>query len=239
MRLLIVGLNYAPEPVGIGPYTTGLAEEMAGRGHDVTVIAGKPYYPQWRAYDGQPAGRTTTTENGVRITRVPHYIPANPTGAHRIAHHLSFAASAYGQAVRAARQGADMVFAIAPSLLSVPVAARAARKAGVPLWVHVQDFEVEAAFATGLVKAGSGTARAARGLENRILGMAAKVSTISPQMCARLLDKGVAADRIFQLRNWSNAAFFGSAAQDAHGAAARRNPRVHLVFLFMILRPPP
>ena len=214
MRLLIVGLNYAPEPVGIGPYTTGLAEDMAARGHEVTVIAGKPYYPQWKPYEGQPKGRTTSRENGVAITRVPHYIPVNPTGARRIAHHLSFAASAHGPAVAAAAAGADMVFTVAPSLISVPVAARAARKAGAPLWVHVQDFEVEAAFATGLVKAGSGLAGLARGIENRILGMASMVSTISPQMCARLLDKGVAANRIYQLRNWSNAAFFGSAAAD-------------------------
>lgn len=215
MKILILGLNYAPEPVGIGPYTTGLAEDMAARGHTVTVVAGKPYYPQWRPYDGQPKGRTIARENGVTITRVPHYIPRNPTGAKRIAHHLSFAASANGAAMPlAAAGGADVVFTIAPSLLSVPVAARAARKAGAPLWVHVQDFEVEAAFATGLVKESGGVAGTARGIENRILGMADMVSTISPQMCAKLLEKGVPESRIYQLRNWSNAAFFGSAAQD-------------------------
>ncbi|MEO0031005.1 MAG: hypothetical protein RIS94_763 [Pseudomonadota bacterium] len=217
MRLLILGLNYAPEPVGIGPYTTGFAEDMAARGHEVTVVAGKPYYPQWRAYEGQPQGRAEVHENGVSVTRVPHYIPENPTGARRIVHHMSFAASAYRTAMAKARDGADLVFTVAPSLLSVPVAARAARAAGAPLWLHVQDFEVEAAFATGLVKAGSGVARTARNIENRILGLAQMVSTISPQMCARLLDKGVAADRIYQLRNWSNAAFFGSASHDGGG----------------------
>ena len=29
MKLLVLGLNYAPEPVGIGPFTAGLAEGMA------------------------------------------------------------------------------------------------------------------------------------------------------------------------------------------------------------------
>ena len=42
MKLLILGLNYAPEPVGIGPFTAGLAEGMAARGHAVTVVAGQP-----------------------------------------------------------------------------------------------------------------------------------------------------------------------------------------------------
>jgi len=205
MKILLVGLNYAPEPVGIGPYSTGLAEALAQRGHDVSVLAGKPYYPQWRAYDDQPWGRATTRENGVKVTRVPHYIPANPSGARRIAHHASFAASAYFSAMAEAREKPDLVFAVAPSLLSVPVAAQAARRAGAPLWLHIQDFEVEAAFATGLLKGGSRMAHGALALEQRILSAADMISTISPQMCAKLQAKGFAADRIYELRNWSNA----------------------------------
>ena len=52
MKVLIVGLNYAPEPIGIGPYTTGLAEYLAGHGHRVEVVAGRPYYPQLRVCSG-------------------------------------------------------------------------------------------------------------------------------------------------------------------------------------------
>jgi len=223
MRVLILGLNYAPEPVGIGAYTTGLAEALVARGHEVDVLAGKPYYPQWRAYEGQPKGRTRTVENGVSITRVPHYIPAHPSGAQRIAHHLSFAVSANYASGPSLRKRPDLVFTVAPSLLSVPVAARIARKAGVPLWLHIQDFEVEAAFATGLIKGGSGAAGMARKVENRIIGMADIVSTISPQMCERLSVKGVPAERIYELRNWSNAAFDFSRA---NSSAYRREWRL-------------
>src|SRR5581483_221283 len=52
MKILILGLNYAPEPVGIGPYTAGLATYLAENGHDVAVVAGKPYYPYWRVDEG-------------------------------------------------------------------------------------------------------------------------------------------------------------------------------------------
>jgi len=205
MRLFILGLNYAPEPVGIGPYTAGLAETLAARGHEVSVVAGKPYYPQWRSYEGQPPGRTEGIEHGVRIVRVPHYVPANPTGPKRIAHHLSFARSARGAAMRTARERPDLVVAVAPSLLSVPVAARAAKAAGAPLWLHVQDFEVEAALATGLL--GGGAGRMARAIERRIFGMADVVSTISPQMRARLIAKGVPEARAVELRNWCDPRF--------------------------------
>lgn len=218
MKLLILGLNYSPEPVGIGPYTAGLAEALASRGHEITVIAGKPYYPQWRPYKGQPKGRTTSIENGVKVTRVPHYIPANPSGPRRIAHHASFAASAYGPAAAAANNKPNLVFTVAPSMMSVPVAARAARLAGSPLWVHVQDFEVEAAFATGLLKERSSAGAIARKVERRTMQMADIISTISPQMCARLEAMDVVPpEAIYQLRNWSNGAFnFAAANPDSY-----------------------
>jgi colanic acid biosynthesis glycosyl transferase WcaI len=40
MKILVVGLNYAPEKVGIAVYTTGMAEALVARGHEVRVVAG-------------------------------------------------------------------------------------------------------------------------------------------------------------------------------------------------------
>ena len=50
MKVLIVGLNYEPKPIGIGPYTTGLAEYLAERGHRVEVGA------LIRSFAGLPGG---------------------------------------------------------------------------------------------------------------------------------------------------------------------------------------
>lgn len=220
MKLLILGLNYAPEPVGIGPYTAALAETMARRGHQVAVIAGRAYYPQWQRYPGQPRGWSRREENGVSVRRCPHYIPASPSGARRIAHHLSFAASALLPAVREARRlRPDAVFTVAPSLLSVPVAWLAAKSCGAKLWTHVQDFEVEAAFATGLLQDSGALARVARSFENRLLALADRVSSISPQMCGRLAAKGLAPELIYELRNWADDSFV---ADPQRGAAYRR-----------------
>lgn len=204
MDILFVGLNYAPEPVGIAVYTTGLAEALAARGHSVTAIAGRPYYPQWQPYPGSHRGWSTRIENGVKVMRCPHYIPAVPSGSRRLIHHASFAAAALPIALRAAAKRPDVVIAVAPSLISVPVAAMAARVAGAKLWLHVQDFEVEAAFATGLLRGGSRFADSATAVERRLLGLADRVSTISPQMIARLADKGVPAERQVELRNWAD-----------------------------------
>ena len=40
MRLTIIGINYAPEEIGIARYTTDMAVWLAARGHGVEAIAG-------------------------------------------------------------------------------------------------------------------------------------------------------------------------------------------------------
>ena len=204
-RILFIGLNYSPEPIGIGPYSAGLAEALVKRGHEVQAVVGQPYYPEWKVYERYKGRWQSSVENGVAITRCPHYVPFNPTGRRRMAHHMSFASSAYPPA-RAARREfrPDMVFTVAPSMVAVPVARRMARRAGVPLWLHIQDFEVGAALATGLIELGSKTASAAARFEERLLRSADVVSTISEPMCALAQAKGVEADRIVEIRNWAN-----------------------------------
>jgi colanic acid biosynthesis glycosyl transferase WcaI len=220
-RILIIGLNYAPEPVGIGPYTAGLAEELAARGHQVEVIVGKPYYPQWRIDPAYAEGWwRKSEEHGVTVVRCPHYVPREPGGFRRVIHLASFALSAFGPALRAALRGSvrrpELVIVVAPALLTVPVAWLAARLAGAKLWLHLQDFEVEAALATGLMR--GSLVRLALWLEARLLRLADRVSTISPQMCARLQLKGLRPRRIVEIRNWSDARF----APDPAGAEALR-----------------
>jgi colanic acid biosynthesis glycosyl transferase WcaI len=214
LDVLIVSLNYAPEPVGVAPYSTGLAETLAAMGHRIEVIAGEAYYPQWQRYEGQPPTGQRRVENGVGVVRCPHYIPARVTGLKRIVHLASFSLTALIPAIRTARRlRPDAVFVAAPSLLSVPVAWLAAKLGGAKLWIHVQDFEVEAAFATGAMKARGLPARLARWLENRLLALGTRVSSISPQMVARLHAKGIAPERTYELRNWANADFAPDAAE--------------------------
>ncbi len=205
LDILILGLNYAPEKVSTGVYSTGLAESMVARGHRVRVIAGKPYYPAWRIADDYRGGWTRRrVEAGVEILHVAHYVPANPTGLRRILHHMSFAASAFLPMLAAVyRRRPDLVLTVAPSLISAPAAYIAARLRGARTWIHIQDFEVEAAAATGLVKRRH-LIGAALSVERAILRAFGRVSTISPAMCRKCLDKGVAPERLIEFRNWAD-----------------------------------
>ena len=205
MNVLILGINYAPEMVGIGPYTAGMAQHLASAGHAVTVVCAKPYYPQWKvnpAYSG--SGQRVSFEEGVRVVRVPTYVPSRPNGARRLAHHASFALRAQLAMIAETRRSRpDVVIGIAPSLMSIVAARDAARRTGAKLWLHIQDFEVEAAFATGLLRDRGVVADAARKFEKWVV-TADRVSTISPQMCGKLIEKGVPRDRVVEFRNWAN-----------------------------------
>ena len=205
MNILAYGLNYAPEIVGIGKYTSELCEWLAGRGHTVKVVTAFPYYPQWRIappYRGRRSLREWRA--GVEVVRCPLFVPARPTGARRLLHHLSFAATSALAAVALARRlRPHVVFAVAPSLLSAPAAALAARLSGARAWLHVQDFEIDSAFQLGLLSGDllRGCGRAAEGV---ILRRFDRVSSISPRMTERLAERKV--ERIVELRNWVDTA---------------------------------
>jgi len=206
LNFLILGLNYAPEMVGIAVYTTGLAEALVRRGHAVQVVAGKPYYPTWSVHaDFRGGWRRRSVENGVVLTRVAHYVPAQPSGARRLLHHVSFALfSLLPMLVTARRQRPDVVLAVAPSLIAAPVVKMAAAMCGATTWLHIQDFEVEAAMATGLIDSAGVVARAANWFEGLVIGLFDWVSSISPAMCRKLVEKGVPTARVTELRNWAD-----------------------------------
>jgi colanic acid biosynthesis glycosyl transferase WcaI len=201
LRVLVLGMNYAPEPVGVALYTAGLAEGLAAAGHSVSVVAATPWYPAWAPLAGHGRGWSRSWEAGVEVVRCPHPIPRRPRLAARLAQQAAWGAAALPPLLaRARRMRPDVVLATAPALLAAPAALLAARIGGARSWLHVQDFEVEAA--AGLL-GGSRAGRAALAAERGLLARFDRVSSISPAMCARLADKGVDPARVRELRNWA------------------------------------
>ncbi len=52
MRILIHGLNFAPELVGVGKFTGEMAEWLGGRGHEVRAVTAPPFNPTSRVASG-------------------------------------------------------------------------------------------------------------------------------------------------------------------------------------------
>ena len=99
--------------------------DRASSGHEVRIVTAPPYYPEWRtpkAFRGWRYRREIT--KGVAITRTPIYVPGNPTGAKRLIHHATFAlSSAFPIISNAVRWRPDVVFSVAPSLMSAALSA--------------------------------------------------------------------------------------------------------------------
>lgn len=205
MRILIYGLNYAPEVTGVGKYTAEMAEGLAARGHEVRVVCAPPYYPQWQVHEGWRAWQyRRESSHGVRVRRAPLWVPARPGGAKRILHLASFALTSLPLLLREAFWRPHIVMPIAPTLLCAPGALLLARAAGARAWLHIQDFEVDAAFELGLLEGGdtAKAARAARGFERALLRRFDMVSSISPRMVERAIGKGVDSSRAACVPNW-------------------------------------
>ncbi len=204
MRILIHGINYSPEVVGIGRYTGELGAFLASRGHAVTVLTAPPYYPTWQVPEAyrKPAWRRERLA-GVEVLRAPLYAPARVTGRGRVLHELSFGASCLYWWPHLAARPWDAVLAICPLLQSGLIPALVARRQAVPFIFHIQDLQLDAARELQIIRQPRLFAALSR-LERYLLHQAAAVTTISPAMAQRIRQKGAAPARLHLLPNWAD-----------------------------------
>ncbi|CAB3753885.1 glycosyltransferase WbuB [Paraburkholderia solisilvae] len=202
MKILVYGINYAPELTGIGRYTADMAASLAAAGHDVRVVCAPPYYPAWQVAPGYSSKRYAKERSeGVHIWRAPLWVPTRPKGARRLVHLASFALSSFPVLLRHVFWRPNAVLSIAPSLLNAPAGWLVARLSGAHAWLHVQDYEVDAAFNLGMLK-GSWRKRMALAIERNLLRRFDTVSTISAKMIEHALRKGVPRNKVVHFANW-------------------------------------
>lgn len=207
LQVLLYGLNYEPELTGIGKYSGEMARWLAARGHHVQVVTAPPYYPEWRIRDGFSGARYTTDPSvgqpGLSVLRCPLWVPAKVTGKTRVVHLMSFAISS-GPALfwMALKHRPAVLMLVVPTLVCAPAAILVGKLLRIPVWLHVQDFEIDAMHAMGLGGKSGPIRKLALGIESWLMKRFDRASSISPKMLERLAAKGVAADRIVEFPNW-------------------------------------
>lgn len=203
-RVVIYGMNYAPEMAGVGRYTGEIGESLANSGHDVCVVTTPPHYPGWRAQHGYSGTRwTSETLAGVAVYRCPLYLHRDMKGVRRLLAPLTFAASSAPVALwQILRRRPDVVLAVEPTLFVAPLALLAAKLLGARTVLHVQDLEIDAAFAVGHLGKGGAAARLASWFERGVMRRFDRIITISNRMRGRIAAKSVPSERVFVLRNW-------------------------------------
>jgi len=82
MQILVLSINYTPEPTGFAPHVSALCEYMAARDNSVTVLTGFPFAPhwlRWSEYRGKIVARESI--RNVDVIRLTHFIPTRPGNA--------------------------------------------------------------------------------------------------------------------------------------------------------------
>jgi colanic acid biosynthesis glycosyl transferase WcaI len=200
-KVTIIGLNYAPEPSGIAPYSAGLAGGLADAGWRVRAITAFPHYPAWRISSGYSGRIMRQRIDGVQVTRLRPYMPANPSGFKRALLELSFgfkaAFSGWGKP--------DVVILVSPALFGTAIALIRARltpqRPAVIVWV--QDL-----YSLGVAETGALGARGARimtAVESTVFRRADLVVAIHDRFRRYISSAlGVPVTAIEVVRNWTH-----------------------------------
>jgi colanic acid biosynthesis glycosyl transferase WcaI len=205
MLILIYSYNYHPEPIGIAPLITELAEGLVKRGHKVRVVTGMPNYPQRRIYEGY-RGKLYMTEltNGVAVQRSFVWVRPKPNLLDRLLLEVSFVVTSFVHALRGKRP--DVIFITAPPLPVCVPAALLGWLHRTPIVLNLQDILPEAAVHVGLIK-NPKLIQIFEALEMFAYRTATKTSVIADGFVEHLLSKDVPAHKIVQIPNWVDVNF--------------------------------
>lgn len=205
MRILIYSYNYYPEPIGIAPLMTELAEGLAARGHEIRVVTGMPNYPERQIYP-EYKGKLYCTEerNGVVIQRSSVWIRPQPGLLTRMLLDGSFVVTSLVQALKGWRP--EVVLLTVPPLpVSVP-AALLGWFYSCPVVLNLQDILPDAAVHVGLLK-NKRAIQAFEALEKFAYRTAHTISVITEGFTENLTAKGISVDKIRCIPNWVDVKF--------------------------------
>ncbi len=189
MKVLVWGINYAPEATGIAPYNVALCEHLRNAGHEPRMLTSFAYYPEWRKLP-EDAGKLYRTDNvrGVPVHRCWHYVPARVSALKRILHEGTFVLMSFLRGMTLPR--VEVMVVVSPPLLLGAAAWLLGGLRGAAFVFHVQDLQPDAAVGLGMLKVGQFTKLLYR-LEAFAYAKAARVSGISQGMLRAFMAKGV------------------------------------------------
>ena len=197
-------MNYAPELAGVGRYTGEIAEFLQRRGSDVVVVTTPAHYPGWTVQ--KPFKRwsySVERRNGVKVIRCPLLLRRDIGGIWRLIAPLTFAIAAapvlFWQFLT---YRPHVALSVVPTLLGAPLVLLGAAFAGSKTVLHMQDLEVDAAFAVGHLGNYSWLRTLATAFERWVIGSFSQVITISDRMASKIEQKGVQRSKIAVVRNW-------------------------------------
>ncbi len=230
MRILIYSYNYHPEPIGIAPLMTELAEGLVKRGHQVRVVTAMPNYPERQIYP-EYRGKFYVNENinGVQIQRSYVWIRPQPNLLDRVLLDGSFVVTSFFPAFMGWRP--EVILLTSPSLPVCIPATFLGFLRSCPVVLNLQDILPEAAVAMGLLQ-NKLLIKVFTALEKFAYASATKISVITEGFADNLVAKGVPAQKIVQIPNWVDVNFIRPLSKEENPFRITHNLKGKFVVLY-------
>ena len=230
MRILIYSYNYHPEPNGIAPLITELAEGLVKRGHQVRVVTAMPSYPHRQIYE-EYRGKLYLTEqkNGVTIQRSYIRVKPQPNLIDRILFDSSFVLTSFFPSLKGWKP--DVIFLTIPPLPACVPAVFLTKLFGCPLVLNIQVILSEAAAQVGIL-GNSWLLQAFESLEKWAYRQANKISVITEEFTDYLIKQGVQANKIVCIPNWVDINFIRPLPQQNNSFRNDHNLQEKFVVLY-------
>jgi len=202
-KVLLVTTTFWPEPTGISVYTTDLAEALKESGYSVSVLTSLPHYPWWKIpSEYAHLGESVSEQNGMKIIRAKHFMPAKMNAAIRIRFESSLWWNLRKVSIDFKSCDFDLVISCIPTVAAGIVGKRIAKKLGLPFGLIVQDLSGAGAKQSGL-RGGALISKVAHAVEGSALKAANGLVVVSPAMKDVVIGLGVEESRISQILNYS------------------------------------
>lgn len=150
MKILFISQYFYPETFK----GNDIVFDFVKRGHEVTVLTGKPNYPEGKFYKGYGFLKKNEEEiNGAKIIRAPIYPRKNGKGIHLILNYISFVFFSYFTCVFRIRDKYDLIFVqqLSPVTMALP-GLWLRKKQNIPLYLWVLDLWPESILAASNFK---------------------------------------------------------------------------------------
>jgi len=218
MNVLMLSQWFHPEPGALRGLP--LARVLQENGDQVRVLTGFPNYPEGKVYPGyHQRPHTLEMIQGVEVHRVPLYPSHDASGARRALSYFSFALSSSVCGVPLARW-ADVVYLIHPPPAALgPVAFRRVWRR--PLVLNIPDLWPDSVAWSGMVDRGWKRAIIAA-LDHwchTVYRHAAAITVLSPGFRRLLVERGVPADKVHVIYNWTEEDLYRPLVRDPQLAA--------------------
>lgn len=198
MKILLLSQFFEPEPFNKG---VSFGNELQRYGYEVTALTGFPNYPGGRVYPGyQMRWRQREVMQGIPVTRVALYPSHDRSAVRRIVNYLSFALSSLIAIFCLPRPDLVFLYTPPPTAALAAMALRLIR--GVPFVVNDNDLWPDTLHATGMIRSKT-VLKLIQLWVDTIYRRAANIIVLSEGYRQRLIDRGIAAEKISVIPNWS------------------------------------